>query len=128
MGFNLEKAVPINEGSKGRIKYVDQNDLPKNKLLIHDDIEESLIYFSDLIFNLPIKYQDEQEYRLEKIIFNENERKKIIPKESIEKIVIGSKMSKVKQTELIELVKKHLPQIRITRLKYAKHGFKEIEI
>ena len=128
LGFNLEKAISLNEGSKGRIKYVDQNDLPKNKLLIHDNIKESFIYFSDLIFNLPIKYQDEQEYRLEKMIFSENERKKIIPKVSIEKIVIGSKMSKSKRNELIELTNKHLPEARIIRLKYAKNGFKEIEM
>tara|TARA_R110002012_G_scaffold300131_1_gene499653 strand:- start:7145 stop:7519 length:375 start_codon:yes stop_codon:yes gene_type:complete len=72
--LNLLDTFPINFGSKGYVKYVTDDKLPKSKVYNHDS-PEYFLYVSDLIFNLPLQYIDEQEYRIEKLINNDAERK-----------------------------------------------------
>lgn len=129
VGIEYLKAIPMNYGGfRSRISYVKTEDLPKSKLLDIEGTDEFVKSFLNWIFTLPQQYSEEQEYRFTKTIFNETERKKIIPKESIYEIIIGEKMSKTDRTELIELVESNLPHTKIKRLKYMNGGLQEIII
>lgn len=57
--LNLLDTFPLNFGSKGYVKYVNEEDLPKSKVLNHDNIPEYFSFMTDLIFNLPLKYSEE---------------------------------------------------------------------
>jgi len=124
--LNLLDTFPINFGSKGYVKYVKDEELPKSKVLNHDNIPEYFSFITDLIFNLPLKYSEEQEYRIEKLFFQDSQRVKKINKEQIKSITLGYKMPKAQQEKIIELIKKHLPKTTIRKLKYDRQNFKEV--
>ncbi len=124
--LNLLDTFPVDFGSKGYVEYVREEELPKSKVLNHDNIPEYSSYVFDLIFKLPLKYSDEREYRIEKLFFNDSERSMKLKKEQIKSITLGYKISKTKQVEIIELIKKHLPEVKIKKLKYSKPHLKEI--
>jgi hypothetical protein len=126
--LNLLDTFPLNFGSKGYVKYVNEEELPKSKVLNYDNIPEYFSYITDLIFNLPLKYSDEKEYRIEKLILDDSERIKKLRKEQIKSITLGYKMSKTKQVEIIELIRNHLPKARIRKLKYERGIIKEINV
>jgi hypothetical protein len=129
VGIDFLKAIPLDYGGfRSRISYVKPEDLPKSKVLDVEGMDEYVKSFLAWIFTLPQQYSDEQEYRFSKTIFNETERRKIIPKESIYEIIIGENMSKTDREELIELVDSNLPQTKIKRLKYMRGGLQEIII
>lgn len=122
VGIDLIKAIPINEGLRGRIDYVNQDKMPQNKLLDIEGSDEFVRSYFNWIFTLPNQYIDEQEYRFVKIIVSNIERKRIIPKESICEIIIGEKMSNSDREELIKMIKEHLPHVKMKRLKYGNKG------
>lgn len=126
--LNLLDTFPLNFGSKGYVKYVKENELPKSKVLNHDNLIEFISYTTDLIFNLPLEYSDEQEYRIEKLFFKEENRKFQIQKHRIKSITLGYKMSESNRNEIIELIKTHLPKTIIKRLKYSRSNLKEVII
>ncbi|MFD2562956.1 DUF2971 domain-containing protein [Aquimarina rubra] len=126
--LNLLDTFPLNFGSKGYVKYVKDADLPKSKVLNHDNIPEYFSFITDLIFNLPLRYSEEQEYRIEKLFFEDSQRAKKIRKEQIKSITLGYKMSKTQQEEIIELIREHLPHVTIRRLKYDRPNLKEVII
>jgi len=124
--LNLLDTFPLNFGSKGYVKYVKKEDLPKSKVLYTENDIDFFIYTTDLIFNLPIEFSEEQEYRIEKLFFNDNDRVFKINKNQIKSITLGYKMSQSSRTEIIELIKTHLPNVIIKRLKYDRKNLKEI--
>ncbi|MCK8143429.1 hypothetical protein MW871_16175 [Flavobacterium sp. I-SCBP12n] len=128
VGIDFLKAIPINEGFRGRINYVKREELPKKKILDIEGIDKYIMSFLDWIFTLPEQYYEEQEYRFTKTINSDLERFKKISKESIYEIIIGEKMSKTNQKEIIEMINIYLPNTKIKKLIYSKIGFKEIVI
>jgi hypothetical protein len=126
VGIDFLKAIPINEGFKGLINYVEKDKLPKNKILDIEGIDEFIKSFINWFFALPLQYIEEQEYRFAKLITTESERIRQIPKESIYEIILGESISKSKEKEIIQMIETNLPNTKIKKLRYCKYGVKEI--
>lgn len=124
--LNLLETFPLNFGTKGYVQYTEEEKLPKSKVAYIDDMER-LLYISDLIFKLPNCFSAEQEYRINKIFFNEKDRIFKLKKENIKSITLGYKMTKFKRDKIIELIRFHLPNIIIKRLKYNNSNIIEVE-
>lgn len=130
VGIDFLSAFPEDYGTikSKRINYVEIEDLPKNKALDIEGNDDFIKEYQNWLFTLPLKYIEEKEFRISKIIQNETARKRIIPKQSIKEIIIGQKMSKTDQNKIIEIINLHLPQTKIKKLKYSKIGYEEVII
>lgn len=64
VGLDFKKVFPLEEGMKGKVEYVEEENLPVSKVLNYDDLNEFTKYAFELILTLPIEFIDEQEYRI----------------------------------------------------------------
>ena len=128
VGINFMGILPLNEGTKGKVKYKEIDQLPKSKVVNFDNDEEFIKYVMDSILTLPIDFVEEQEYRIQKLFKNDSERYIKLDKKHIESIIIGHKMSATKRTNLIEITNKFLPEVKIKRLKYSNGRIIEIDL
>jgi hypothetical protein len=128
VGLDFQGVLPLNQGTKGRVKYMEIEHLPKTKVLNYDDDLETLNYVFDLILSLPIDYIDEQEYRMQRSFSKDSDRYIKIAKRHIKSIILGYKMPTQKRNELVELIKKHLPEAKINRLKYSNGKIIELNL
>ena len=128
VGLDFQGVLPLNQGTKGRVKYTDVEHLSKSKVLNHDNDLEMINYVFESILTLPIDFINEQEYRMQKTFFKDADRYIKLDKRYIQSIILGHKMSEPKRKEMIELINKHLPNIKIKRLRYSNGKIGEIDL
>lgn len=128
VGLDFQGILPLNQGTKGRVKYKEIEQLPKSKVLNYDNDCEMINYVFDLLLTLPIDFIDEREYRMKRTFSNDSERKIKISKNHIKSIILGRKMTAAQREEIIELIEKYLPYTKIKRLKYKNGKIMEIDL
>ena len=74
----------------------------------------SFVEVASLIYSLPEKFKDEEEFRFTKMHI-ENRHVNLKP-EWIKEVILGSEMEPIAEKEIIELVKKKYPQTLIKKL------------
>jgi hypothetical protein len=113
----------VNEtfGGGGMISYYDTSNSPHVYSMNVND-EERVRNNNKLLFSLPNKFIEEDEYRL--IKGGLTKRNIPIPKEAIQEIFLGENCTEQDSTEIIEAVKENLPHIKIVkRAKFEDLGY-----
>lgn len=128
VGLSFQDVLPMSDGTKGKVKYKNKRELPKNKVFNYKNELEIIEYVLDSILTLPIELIDEQEYRMQKFISTNSDRYKVLAKKYIKIIVLGYKISSSKRELITELIKIHLPEVKLKRLKFQNGKIVEQKI
>jgi len=108
VGFDGEKLFDDEEhfGTGDKVTYYEPNNIPKLTpfLLTSDDRIRQML---KVIFNLPMKYPDEKEYRISKM--NIGNRNVKIPLNIFKEVVLGYNIPDRHKTEIVNFVKQNMP-------------------
>jgi len=110
---NHNSILDVSMGRRGYVEYVEEKDLPQVCLLDVHNHEKMIKYFFDSVFMLPKKYREEKEYRIVRLITDENQRIQKVAKESIRAIYLGDEMNEPDRERIKELVNINLPSCPI---------------
>lgn len=112
VGFDGEKLFDdeTHFGTGGKVQYYEPGNIPKLTpfLLTSDDRIRQML---KVIFSLPIKFYDEQEYRISKI--NIKNRNVKIPSDVIKEVVLGFNIPENYKNDIVNIVKKNIPNVNI---------------
>lgn len=129
VGFDTRIMLKGSEilGSGGKVDYYPLNRAPKRKPICLSD-DERILEMQKVIFSLPDKYSDEDEYRLTKLHLRN--RKVVINPKAIKEVIIGYKMSAKNRNEIVNITKSRFPDAKLLVAKYdndrEKYSFHEI--
>lgn len=131
VGINTEYIINNSEifGSCGWVDYYKSSSPPKiNPLSFHSD--EATSKMMTVIYNLPDKFRQEEEFRFAKMYIKE--RKVKLPNEAISEIVLGSRISAEDKSEILGIVKEKRLNSKLYQAEYDEVleyvVFKEIQI
>ncbi|HTO37591.1 MAG TPA: hypothetical protein VL021_04140 [Brumimicrobium sp.] len=111
-------------GTCGKVNYYQESDHPKIPPISLSS-DERVLNMMKLMYNLPDKFREEDEFRFTKMHIN-NRRVPLNP-DWIKEVILGSEMEPTAEAEIVALVTKTYPSAKIKKL-FVEPTFNQMSI